>query len=155
MRKVGRTLEARTRALRLRLLADMTSITADSTDSEIERMERRWRYVRRRLAHEATEPGESARLIQEMVATPELQTFFVARSAYRARHPEIKRTINQRYYERVLKDERTTPEARAQLSEARRRQRAAKAAQDGDREDSDARDRNLQQSTCARTSGTR
>ena len=123
-----KTLQERTRALRLRLLFDMAKLTGESTDAEIERMGRRWWYVRKRLAAEASEPGESARLYKEMIAAPEMKNFFTIRSAFRARHPEIKRRINRRYYERVLKESRSTPEARALLAEARRRQRAAKSA---------------------------
>lgn len=128
MSLAGKTLAQRTRALRLRLLADMAKLDGTSSDAEIEKMDKRWWYVRKRLTAEATEPGEAARAYQEMVHTPELQDFFTLRSAYRARHPEIKRRINCRYYQHVLKEQRSTAEARERLAEARRRQRAAKAA---------------------------
>lgn len=118
-----KTLQERTRALRLRLLADMSKLTSESSDVEIEKMNRRWRYVRKRLGVEASEPGESATLYEEMITAPEMRNFFVFRAAYKARHPEIKRRINARYYERVLKVQRSTPEARVRLAAARRQQR--------------------------------
>jgi hypothetical protein len=133
VKRIFGTLGERTRALRFRLLADMAKLTRDATDDDIRRLDRRWWYVRKRLAVEATEPGESARLYKEMLATPELQRFFELRSAYRARHPELRRQLNRKYYERVLKDARSTPEARGRLAEARRRQREAKAARNSSR----------------------
>lgn len=128
MKAPGRTLEERTRALRLRLLADLGRLTVDSSDDDIRRMDRRWWYVRKRITTEATEPGESARLYAAMVVTEELQRFFMLRSAYRARNREYRRRVSRRYYERVLRAQRSTPEARADLAEARRRQRAARKA---------------------------
>jgi hypothetical protein len=126
VKETRQTLEQRTRALRLRLLSDMAKLTVDSSDEDVRRLDRRWWYVRKRLADEATEPGEAARVYQEMVRTQELKKFFAFRSSYRARDICRKRWLNHRYYQRVLKDARSTAEARAGLAEARRRQRASK-----------------------------
>lgn len=128
-------LAVRLHALRLSTLRLMAQASAEDPDS-ILRVKRRWAYFKKRAAEEATEEGESYELVRSFYSTEEFRNYKTVQRAtdpyfetekYRERH----RSQNQAWYASKGSEARKTPEARARLADARRRQREAKRASVG------------------------
>jgi hypothetical protein len=111
----------------------MCKLTRESTDEDFERARRRWTYFKREVtrggSQPGSEPGEARKVISEIFQDSAWKNFAAVRH-WRYQHSQKFLEKRREYYREKIKDARSTPEARARLAEARRRQRVAKSAQD-------------------------